>query len=322
VENGMTAKAIVVIGSINYDLIVSQDRLPRRGETLVSTGFRSDFGGKGANQAVQAARLGARVQFVGAVGADHYGAMCRANLEREGVECRLRPTDSVSGLGLVNVVGDGEVHATIVEGANATVTGDWVDVHADLVACAAVVVLQNEVPASANDRAVALAAAAGVPVIYNAAPARPVAVATTRACTWFVVNEDEAAEYLGHALGDVADDDAMRAVVQELTSYCVNVVLTLGSHGCYVSAGRRVQFVRAVEAVAVDTTGAGDSFIGAFATALAGGVDPFQASRTAALVASITVAGMGAQSSMPTREALDHEVVRETPADPRPGRAG
>lgn len=317
----MTANAIVVIGSINYDLIVSQDRLPRRGETLVSTGFRSDVGGKGANQAVQAARLGARVQFVGAVGADHYGAMCRDALEREGVECRLRPTDSVSGLGLVNVVGDGEVHATIVEGANAVVTGDWVDVHADLVACAAVVVLQNEVPASANDRAVALAAAAGVPVIYNAAPARPVPLVTTRACTWFVVNEDEAAEYLGRALGDVADDDAMRAVVEELTSYCANVVLTLGSHGCYVSAGRRVEFVGAVEARAVDTTGAGDSFIGAFATAIADGVDPFQASRTAALVASITVAGMGAQSSMPTREELDHEVVRETPADPRPGRA-
>ena len=115
---------------------------------------------------------------------------------------------------------------------------------------------------------------------------------------------------------------AAAMVVEELRSYCANVVLTLGSHGCYVSAGRRVEFVGAVEARAVDTTGAGDSFIGAFATALAGGVDPFQASRTAALVASITVAGMGAQSSMPTREDLDHEVVRETPADPRPGRAG
>jgi ribokinase len=322
VEDGMTANAIVVIGSINYDLIVSQDRLPRRGETLVSTGFRSDFGGKGANQAVQAARLGARVQFVGAVGADHYGTMCRANLEREGIECRLRPTDAVSGLGLVNVVGDGEVHATIVEGANAVVTGDWVDAHADLVASAAVVVLQNEVPASANDRAVALAAAAGVPVIYNAAPARPVPLATTRACTWFVVNEDEAAEYLGHALGDVADDEVMRAVVAELTVFCANVLLTLGSHGCYVSAGRRVEFVGAVRTRAVDTTGAGDSFIGAFATAIADGIDPFRASRSAALAASVTVAGMGAQSSMPTREALDHEVVRETPADPRPGRAG
>jgi ribokinase len=315
VENGMTTDAILVIGSINYDLIVSQDRLPRRGETLVATGFRGDFGGKGANQAVQAAKLGARVQFVGAVGADHYGALCRENLEREGVECRLRRTDAVSGLGLVNVVGDGRVDLAVV-------TGDWVDENADLVAAAAVVVLQNEVPASANDRAVALARAAGVPVVYNAAPARPVALETTRACTWFVVNEDEAAEYLGHALGDVADDGAMRAVMDELSSFCTNVVLTLGSRGCYVSAGQRVEFVAAVRARAVDTTGAGDSFIGAFAAALADGVDPFRASRTAALVASVTVAGMGAQSSMPTREVLDHEVVRETPADPRPGRAG
>jgi ribokinase len=304
-EDRMTAHAILVVGSINYDLIVSQERLPRRGETLVSTGFRADPGGKGANQAVQAARLGASVRFVGAAGADQHGEICRAALEREGVECRLRPTGAAAGLGIVHVVGDGEVHATIVEGANAVVTGEWVDENADLVASSAVVVLQNEVPASANERAVALAAAAGVPVVYNAAPARPVPLEVTRACAWFVVNEDEAAEYLGRPLGDVADDAAMRAAVAELAAFCDSVVLTLGSRGCYVLEGRRVEFVGAVPARAVDTTGAGDSFIGAFAVALADGVDPFSAARTAALVASITVAGMGAQSSMPTREDLE-----------------
>jgi ribokinase len=322
VENGMTAHAILVIGSINYDLIVSQERLPRRGETLVSTGFRGDFGGKGANQAVQAARLGAEVRFVGAAGADQYGELCRMNLESEGIDHRLRPTEASSGLGIVHVVGEGEVHATIVEGANAVVTGQWVDENADLVASSAVVVLQNEVPASANERAVALAAAAGVPVVYNAAPARPVSLSMTRACTWFVVNEDEAAEYLGHPLGEVTDDAAMRAVVGELGSFCSNVVLTLGSRGCYVSTDHRAEFVAAVAVQAVDTTGAGDSFIGAFAAAIAEGVDPFRAARTAALVASVTVAGMGAQSSMPTREALDDEIVRQTSADPRSRRAG
>ncbi|MWV51344.1 ribokinase (plasmid) [Rathayibacter sp. VKM Ac-2803] len=311
-----------MVGSINYDLIISQQRLPRRGETLAADSFRGDFGGKGANQAMQAARLGAAVRFIGATGADHYGRLCSDNLQEAGITCRLRPTSAPNGLGIVHVVGQGEVYATIVEGANAEVTESWIDDSADFFEGVGLVVLQNEVPISANERAVQLATAAGIPVLYNAAPARPVSRELTRACAWLIVNEDEAASYLGRDLGQVDDDAAMRLAVRELRSWCDDVILTLGSRGCYVAAGLDVEFVPAVATFAVDTTGAGDSFIGAFAAAIVDGAAPFDAARGAARVASITVEGVGAQSSMPTREALQSEIVRQAPAHPRPGRAG
>ncbi|MBO0985507.1 ribokinase [Rathayibacter sp. SD072] len=318
----MTENAILVVGSINYDLIVTQQRLPRRGETLVASGLRGDFGGKGANQAVQAARLGASVRFVGAAGTDDYGRRCTENLEQAGVSCRLLRTAAPTGLGIVHVVGHGEVHATIVEGANGEVDAAWVEASREAFDGAAAVVLQNEIPDSANARAVELAASVGVPVFYNAAPARPVPRGFIGSCAWLIVNEDEAAAYLERDLGDAHDDDAMRGAVQELRSWGADVVLTLGSRGCYVAAGREVEFVPAVATLAVDTTGAGDSFIGAFTAAIVDGSGPFDAARTAARVASLTVGGIGAQSSMPTREALQSEVLRQAPADPGPRRAG
>lgn len=300
----MAVKPVLVIGSVNYDLIVEQHRLPRRGETLHASSFRGAFGGKGANQAVQAARLGAGVQFIGAVGADHYGSASLANFRAEGIDCRMRPTELGTGLGFVHVVGDGEVYATIHDGANADVSAEWVQENRSLVASAGIVIIQNEIPAEANAAAVEAASAAGVPVIYNAAPARAVSTRMTRSCAWFVVNEDEAASYLERDLGDVGDDTVVRQVAEDLRAFCDNVILTLGSRGCCVATEARFERIRAIPAKAVDTTGAGDSFIGAFATAIMEGADPFLAARDATRVAAITVESAGAQSSMPTREDL------------------
>ncbi|KTR10759.1 ribokinase [Curtobacterium luteum] len=305
----MAGRDVLVVGSVNYDYIVTQDRLPRRGETFVATDAEGAFGGKGANQAVQAARLGARVRFIGATGADSLGQMCLDNLRNQGVDCHMRPTGQPNGLGIVHVVGEGDVYATIVEGANGTVDPDWIDENEQLFHDAGVVVIQNEIPAEANERAVDLAVAAAVPVVFNAAPARPVAESVTRRCAWLVVNEDEASAYLGRELGDVRDDTAMRRAVVDLQLLCSGVVLTLGSRGCYVADGPHLRFVEAVPTHAVDSTGAGDSFIGAFANALVDGSDPFAAAVDATRVASITVEGVGAQSSMPTREVLTSEVL-------------
>ncbi len=297
----MVVPVVTVIGSINYDLIVQQDRLPNRGETIAATGLRGDFGGKGANQAVQAARLGAQVFFIGSSGHDDYGVRSRENLSDHGIDCRLNESRSATGLGIVHVVGGGEVYATIVEGANADVTVDWVDSNADAIRRASVVILQNEIPDEANERAAAIAHDAGIPVILNAAPARSLSPGVVEACAWIVVNEDEATAYLGHPLGDAHDDGAMRVALTGLRRLCPNIVLTLGGHGCYVAQGARAQFIPAVTVKAVDTTGAGDSFIGAFAVSIAKGTDPFRSAQIAAVVASKTVQGLGAQASMPRR---------------------
>ncbi|MGY4857336.1 ribokinase [Cryobacterium sp. AP23] len=305
----MTVGNILVIGSINYDFILSQDRLPRRGETLSATAMRAAFGGKGANQAVQAARLGATVEFLGAVGDDAHGRESRANFEQQGVTCILRDSPFATGLGVVHVTDAGDVYATIFDGANRSVDRDWVDAQRDRLAAADIVIIQNEIPAEANFRAITLASGEGTPVIYNAAPARPVDPTLTALCSWFIVNEDEAQFYLGRDLGDVSDHQAMTEAVTSLQRYCSGVILTAGRHGCYVAADTGVLFIGATPAHAVDSTGAGDSFVGAFATALLEGASAPDAARAASLVAARTVTGVGAQSSMPMREDMTNATV-------------
>lgn len=303
---------VLVVGSINYDYILKQGRLPRRGETLSAAEVHGSFGGKGANQAVQAARLGSPVQLIGAVGSDLHGELCRKNLHDEGVETHLRPSSIQNGLGIVHVVGRGEVYSTIFEGANKEVDASWVAKAGSIVGDAAIVIIQNEIPAEANEKVIDLAVQAGVRVVYNGAPARPINPSVLRKCAWFVVNEDEASTYLGRDLGDLEDAERMRAAVKDLQGLCPNVVLTLGSLGCHVASGATVQHVPAIETSALDTTGAGDSFIGAFAHALVSDKSPLEATLDATRVASLTVRGFGAQTSMPTQKELDREVVRET----------
>ncbi|WEO76036.1 ribokinase [Cryobacterium sp. SO2] len=305
----MTLGNILVIGSINYDFILSQARLPRRGETLSATAMRAAFGGKGANQAVQAARLGAPVELLGAVGDDAPGRESRANFEQQSVTCILRDSPYGTGLGVVHVTDAGEVYATIFAGANDSVDSDWVEAQRERLEHADMVILQNEIPAEANYRAIILASGSGIPIIYNAAPARPVDPDVTNLCSWFIVNEDEAQFYLGRDLGDVTDLGAMTEAVRSLQRYCPGVILTAGRHGCYISAGTAVHFIEATPAHAVDSTGAGDSFVGAFATALLDGSDAPDAARAASLVAARTVTGVGAQSSMPTREDMTNATV-------------
>jgi ribokinase len=303
------AGSILVVGSINYDYLFTQDRLPRRGETFPASSMEGAFGGKGANQAIQAARLGADVKFLGAVGPDDTGSKSRANLEAHNILAILGDSPLSTGTAAVNITGAGEVYATIFEGANGSVDADFIIQHQSSIAEADIVILQNEIRADANAQVIALAHAAGVPIIYNAAPARDVEQSVSSLCTWFVVNEDEATFYLGRPLGDPTDVDAMKVAAQELRRFGVGVILTLGSHGSIVATASDTAFVAAKPVRAVDTTGAGDSFVGAFAVALLEGNPVLVAASAAALVASLTVMGVGAQSSMPMREDIPHEAV-------------
>jgi len=285
---------ILVVGSLNYDLFLVQDRLAERGETLTAHGLREAFGGKGGNQAVQAARLGAPVSFLGAIGSDERGEAYRRSLENEGIACHVASSKEPTGLGVVNVLPGGEVHCTIVEGANGIVDGAYVRAHADVFADAGYVVLQNEIPASGNAAATALARAAGAVVVYNAAPARP--GSDEIACDYLIVNEEEAQALTGTSASTL-DDWCLLA--GRLAAAGPGVIVTLGSFGAAVCLDGTTAHLAASPAQAVDTTGAGDSFVGAFVAALREGRDPLGAATLAGRIAGVTTEGVGAQTSMP-----------------------
>lgn len=293
----MPAPEILVVGSINVDLLLFQPRLAAKGETLCADGFREEFGGKGANQAVQASRLGRNVGFIGAIGRDERGQASARKLRGEGIDCRLAVADLPTGLGVVNVLPYGEVHATIVPGANQAVTPAWVRANAALFGPARIVLLQNEVSAEANAEAVHCATRAGARVLYNAAPARPADSAITRACDYFIVNEEEAALFLGYRPETAA---AMAGAAEELRELCSRVIVTMGASGSVIATSEGTTSIPAVPVEAVDTTGAGDAYVGAFAAALNRGDSPLAATRFASRVAAMATRSTGGQTGMPT----------------------
>lgn len=296
-----TGRDLVVVGSINLDILLFQDRLPLRGETYTARSVEEAFGGKGANQAVQCAKLGQRVQFVGAVGHDTRGRDCRANLEQHGVHCWVAEVDHPTGLGVNNILGRGELHATIVPGANAAVSPEWVQ-HNDVVFDAAsFLVIQNEIPLEANLEAVRRARQTGARVVYNAAPADLSTAALLKQCDYLIVNEEEAKTYLGDDEPSVPGDlgvDERREVLLRLKRFCPRVIVTLGAAGSLASFDGEVHHVAAVPVVPVDTTGAGDAFVGAFTSALNTGVAELEAATIASAVAAQATLGIGAQTAM------------------------
>lgn len=304
---------ILVVGSINVDLLLFQPRLAAKGETLLADSVREEFGGKGANQAVQAARLGHPTTFIGAVGRDERGRASQDNLVANGIECHLANVDLPTGLGIVNVLPDGEVHATIVRGANEAVTPDLVRNNAGLFRHAGIVVLQNEIPDDSNAEAIRCARASGATLIYNAAPARKVDVARTRACDYLILNEDEAAFFLGYRPDTV---DAMATAIPELHGWCERVVVTLGSAGSLLSTPDGLARIAATPVHAIDTTGAGDAYVGAFAAALNDGEQDVTAARVAANVAAMATRAIGAQTSMPRMQEVQDDPVRAQARDP------
>jgi ribokinase len=306
-EEAMRRDAILVVGSINLDILLFQDRLPALGETYTAREVREGFGGKGANQAVQCAKLGQHVVFIGAIGPDSRGRECRTNLEQQGVDCHLNEVDLPTGIGVNNVLGQGELHATIVRGANAEVTPIWVRHNAELFGRASFVVIQNEIPAETNAEVIRMAHEAGVRVVYNAAPAYPETTKLLRGSDYLIVNEEEAKAYLG---GSWTGSEDPRELVIGLTMFCSRVIVTLGGAGSLVSIDGEVHQVPATPVTPVDTTGAGDAFVGAFASALNAGVAELDAAKMASAVAAQATMGVGAQTAMVNDWRVTHDPVR------------
>jgi ribokinase len=291
---------IAVVGSVNLDIVVTVERHPAPGETVLGDDRVDLPGGKGANQAVAAARLGRQVAIVGRVGGDAAGRGLRAGLAAEGVDVGHLGEDpqAPSGVALIAVVPGGENTIIVSPGANARVGEDDVREAAELLAGAAVTLVQLEVPQVAVDAAVR--AARGT-VVLNPAPARPLDAALLAEVDVLVPNRTE----LGLLAGAGAPADAGAAVaLARRVQGPGSVVVTLGAEGAVVVEPSRVERVPAPVVDAVDATGAGDAFCGALADALARGAALVEAARWGVAAAALSVERVGAQAGMPTAEAV------------------
>ncbi|GAA1764269.1 ribokinase [Streptomonospora arabica] len=289
---------IAVFGSVNTDLVAYVEAAPGRGETVTGTSFAQVPGGKGANQAVAAARAGADTAFLGAVGDDAFGTQLRTNLVECGVEVsRLRTVAGASGVAHIVVEADGANSIIVVPGANGEVTG-LLDGDAALIEGSAALLLQLELPMEGVVAAARAGRAAGVPTVLTPAPARELPAELLEAVDLLVPNQHEAAAITG----ETDPREALAALLRTVPE----AIITLGEDGSlYGARGEEPVHVPARRVVPVDTTAAGDTFCGAFAVARAEGRGPEDALRFAAAAAALSVQRHGAAPSMPERAEIE-----------------
>ncbi|TDB84673.1 ribokinase [Actinomadura sp. 7K534] len=292
---------VVVVGSVNADLVVGVERRPAPGETVLGSDLATLPGGKGANQAVAAARLGGRVGIVGRIGDDGHGELLRGALAADGVDlAHLTVTEGApSGVALITIGPDGDNSIIVSPGANARLAPEDIAAAGDMIGRASVVSFQLEVPLPAVEAAARAAAEAGARVVLNLSPPAPVPDELLGRCDPLVVNEHEAAYLLGGARESAAETAA--ALVR---SGARSVVVTLGAEGVVVADGEGTAAVPSPKAEAVDTTGAGDAFTAALCLRLARGDSLRDAARYATRAGAAAVRKKGAQSSYPTPDEL------------------
>ncbi len=300
---------IVLIGSVNMDLVAKAPCIPQPGQTVLGRDFNTIPGGKGANQAVAAARLGASVAFVGCVGDDAFGQALRNGLEAEGVDCGLlrQVRGTASGVALI-VVADGGENAICVAGrANARLSPEDIDRAAPVIAAAKVCVLQLEIPLETAAYAVRIARQRGVTVILDPAPAPDVLPAELFGVDLLTPNESEAARLLGI---DASADTPAGVAAALRARGAAAVVLKLGAAGCYVSTPEGHEHLAGHAVPVVDTTAAGDAFTAALAVARADGRTWREAAAFANAAGALACTRFGAQPSAPTRAEVDSFLAR------------
>lgn len=287
---------IAVVGSINMDMTVAADRIPTKGETVFGTDLKYVPGGKGANQAVAASKLGADTAMYGCVGDDAAGEQLLENLREQGVdESKIKIVPGVpTGIAVITVADKDNV-IVVVPGANGRVDTDYVDSILDELLKSDMVLLQHEIPQETVEYVIGKCAAAGVPVVMNPAPARPVSQETVDKVSWITPNETEAAIIFGD-----------RPIDEMLADYPNKLVVTLGSDGTAAADGETLLRVPARKSEVVDTTGAGDTFNAAFAVRCAAGDSLEDALHYANTAGGLSTEKYGAQGGMPT----DAEVRR------------
>lgn len=295
----MPAK-VVVIGSLNMDLVTRAPRLPRGGETLIGRSFSTVSGGKGANQAVAAARLGAQVSMVGCVGSDAYGEQLRGALLAEQIDCQAVSTvDGASGVALIVVDDNSQNAIVIVAGANGALTPQVIDRFDAVLQAADVIICQLEVPDATVGHALKRGRELGKVVILNPAPAsQPLPADWYAAIDYLIPNESEASALSGLPVDSL--DTAETAAARLIAMGASKVIITLGAQGSLFANGKGFEHFPAPNVKAVDTTAAGDTFVGGFSAALAAGKTEAEAIRFGQVAAALSVTRAGAQPSIPT----------------------
>ena len=298
--------SVVVLGGINMDLVTVSRRAPEAGETVVGDRFLTYPGGKGANQAVAAARMGARVSMAGRVGGDSFGQELLGHLRSAGVDVAGIEVDAgtSSGIAVINIDSSTQNRIVQVLGANATCGPAEVSRAVAALEHASVLMLQLEVPLAASLAAARIAASMGRTVVLDPGPACPLPDEMYGYCSYITPNETEASALTGIPVDD--EDGARRAAAALRERGAGSAVITLGERGALFDGPGGVQFVPAFRAGAVvETTGAGDAFNGAFAVALAEGRDPASAVRFGCAAAGISVTRPGTARSMPDRAEVE-----------------
>ncbi|MGB3848716.1 MAG: ribokinase [Tunicatimonas sp.] len=303
---------IVVIGSSNVDLIMKMERLPERGETITDADFVQTYGGKGANQAVAAARAGGQVTFVNCVGDDAYTPPMVQNFRDDGIDTRYVFSESgiASGHALVMIGEGGNNYLSVAPGANYRLTPDKLASEApEVLDDAAMVLMQYEIPADTIRYVLEEADRRGIPVLWNFAPARSFDLSYLARVHTLVVNEVEAEFLSGEAVRSA--DDAERAAQQLRQQGVQQVIVTLGERGAYFVGEQEAFYTPALAVDQVDTTAAGDTFCGALAVALTEQQSLPDAVRFACAAAALAVTRLGAQPSIPQRTAVE-ELLKRT----------
>jgi ribokinase len=302
---------ITVVGSVNIDLVFRTPRLPAVGETMHGHDFQQIRGGKGANQAVAAARLGAPVKFVGAVGDDGFGEDARRGLSADGIDLSNLVTvaNCATGVAGILVQDSGDNSIVLAAGANGRVDVAQIESAADVIGSARIVLAQLETPLASVTRALQIARAAKVEVVMNPAPAQPLSDEVLQLVDYLVVNETEASQLSGTSVVDAASG---KLAAQQLLARGVRVVLlTMGEHGVLIAQASGMEAIPAQKVEVVDTTAAGDTFVGAFAVGILSGLSVIEASRQATYAAALTVTKFGAQTSIPTKAEVEQFKSRQ-----------
>jgi ribokinase len=295
-------KRLLVVGSINLDLVASSHRIPLPGETVSGKTFNTFPGGKGANQAVAAGKLGAPVSMIGRIGNDAFGTQLRASLESANVDTKAVEVAPISsGIALITTAADGQNAIVVVPGANGELSPRELEKHLALIREAGIILTQLEVPLETVEYLAMIVRRENIPLVLDPAPARPLPASLLASVDWLTPNETETLTLLQRNSSDLRNDAVEDAAQQLIEQGCRNVLLKLGERGCYVAltTGQRT-LVPSYRVKAIDTTAAGDAFNGAFATALLRGCDPVASVKYATAVAAISVTRPGAQPSMPT----------------------
>jgi len=299
------AVRITVIGSLNIDLVVQAPRMPAPGETISGQGFHIVPGGKGANQAIAAARLGANVAMVGRVGNDGFGQMQRQGMEAAGVNTDFLFTDEATptGTALIIVDAQGQNSIVVVAGANGRLTPADVEAAQPMIKASDAVLLQLEVPLPTVQYAAEIAQRLGALVILNPAPSGPLPPSLLRSVDYLIPNEWEAAALTGLQVTDRSS--AEQAALRLHDEGAETVIITLGALGALATSSQGMTSVPAFSVEVVDTTAAGDAFVAAFSVALCEGQPLAKALRFANAAGALAVTCLGAQPSLPSREKVE-----------------